>query len=137
MSIKSNKMLGVAAVLALLAGPAMAQQSQFQGQNHGAPQQQHEQHAMAPPQHQDHASQPDNEGQRQANAPQHDSDRQQHNWHQGDRYNGNRVVVRDWGSHHLRQPPAGYEWVQNDNQYVLIAITSGIIASIIANSMAH
>jgi Ni/Co efflux regulator RcnB len=60
----------------------------------------------------------------------------QHQWHNGDRYNGSRHQV-DWRSHHLRQPPSGYEWVQNGNDYVLIAISSGIVAGIIANALSH
>ena len=57
-----------------------------------------------------------------------------HQWHQGDHYDGDRHVVNNWNSYHLRQPPAGYEWVQDGSQFVLIAVTSGIIADIIANS---
>jgi Ni/Co efflux regulator RcnB len=57
-----------------------------------------------------------------------------HQWHDGDHYNGSRHEV-DWRQHHLRQPPHGYEWVQNGNNYVLIAVASGVIASIIANAM--
>lgn len=60
----------------------------------------------------------------------------QHQWREGDRYNGARHQV-DWRSHHLRQPPNGYEWVQNGNDYVLIAIGSGIVAGIIANALSH
>jgi Ni/Co efflux regulator RcnB len=54
-----------------------------------------------------------------------------HQWHNGDHYSGNRTVVDNWSHYHLRQPPSGYEWVQDNNQFVLIAITSGVIASII------
>jgi Ni/Co efflux regulator RcnB len=57
-----------------------------------------------------------------------------HQWHNGDHYDGNRDVVHDWGQYHLHQPPPGYEWVQDGNQYVLIAITSGIIADIFLNA---
>ncbi|OYV32268.1 MAG: hypothetical protein B7Z80_27425 [Rhodospirillales bacterium 20-64-7] len=56
-----------------------------------------------------------------------------HHWHDGGRYTGSRHVVHDWDHRHLRRPPHGYEWVQNGNQFVLIAIGSGIIASIIAS----
>ena len=38
----------------------------------------------------------------------------------------------DWRAHHLRQPPRGYHWVQNGNNYVLAAVAGGLIASIIA-----
>jgi Ni/Co efflux regulator RcnB len=58
-----------------------------------------------------------------------------HTWHNGDHYSDSRVVVRNWGSYHLRQPPSGYEWVQDNGQFVLIAITSGIIADVIANAI--
>lgn len=58
-----------------------------------------------------------------------------HAWHNGDRYNGSRHTVSNWQSYHLRQPPAGYEWVQDGSQFVLIAVTSGIIADVIANAV--
>ena len=40
--------------------------------------------------------------------------------------------VRDYRRHHLHAPPRGYRWVRADNDYLLIGITSGIVASIIA-----
>ncbi|HEY3950030.1 RcnB family protein [Phenylobacterium sp.] len=40
----------------------------------------------------------------------------------------------DWHAHHLRRPPHGYEWRQVDGNYVLAAVATGVIASIIANS---
>jgi Ni/Co efflux regulator RcnB len=54
-------------------------------------------------------------------------------WRNGDHYTGNRTVVDNWSHYHLHQPPSGYEWVQDSNQLVLIAITSGVIASVIAS----
>jgi Ni/Co efflux regulator RcnB len=39
----------------------------------------------------------------------------------------------DWRSHHLRQPPRGYEWREVDGNYVLAAVATGVIASLIAN----
>jgi Ni/Co efflux regulator RcnB len=53
------------------------------------------------------------------------------NWHSGARYTGGRNVV-DYNRYHLRRPPGGYEWVRDGNQFVLIAISSGIIASVLA-----
>ncbi|MFL5297852.1 MAG: RcnB family protein [Phenylobacterium sp.] len=47
-------------------------------------------------------------------------------WSRGDRI--------DWRYHHLRQPPRGYEWREVDGNYVLAAVATGLIASIIANS---
>ena len=35
--------------------------------------------------------------------------------------------------HHLRQPPRGYHWVQSGNDFLLVAITTGVIASILLN----
>jgi Ni/Co efflux regulator RcnB len=57
---------------------------------------------------------------------------QRHDWHRGDRFYGDRHGV-DWRHHHLRRPPPGYEWVQDGGQFVLIGITSGVIADILLN----
>lgn len=40
----------------------------------------------------------------------------------------------DYRQHHLRQPPRGYEWRESNGQYVLAAVATGLIASIILNS---
>ena len=37
----------------------------------------------------------------------------------------------NYRDHHLRRPPRGYEWRQVDGNYVLAAITTGLIASIL------
>lgn len=42
-----------------------------------------------------------------------------------------------YSPHQPGQPPHGYEWVQPGNQFAMIAVTSGIIASIIASSAAR
>ena len=48
-------------------------------------------------------------------------------------YRGGRYVVNDWRGAHLRQPPRGYHWVRSDNgDFLLVAVTTGLIASIIA-----
>ncbi len=48
-------------------------------------------------------------------------------------YRDSRYVVTDWRADHLRPPPPGYRWVRSDNNdYLLIAITTGIIVSILA-----
>ncbi|MEI9965120.1 MAG: RcnB family protein [Caulobacteraceae bacterium] len=39
----------------------------------------------------------------------------------------------DYRSYRLRQPPRGYGWVRNDNQFLLVALTTGLIADAIAN----
>jgi len=46
----------------------------------------------------------------------------------------NRAQRVDWRARHLRQPPYGYEWREVDGRYVLAAVATGIIASIILPS---
>lgn len=49
-------------------------------------------------------------------------------------YRGSRYVVTDWRARRLREPPRGYHWVRSDNNdYLLVAITTGVIASIFAS----
>jgi Ni/Co efflux regulator RcnB len=49
-------------------------------------------------------------------------------------YRGGSYVVTDWRTRHLRQPPRGYHYVRSDNgDFLLVAITTGVIASILAN----
>jgi len=57
-----------------------------------------------------------------------------HQWHRGDHYYGSRYYVHNWHHYGLRPPPPGYQWVQNGGQFVLIAVTSGVIADIILSS---
>ena len=56
-------------------------------------------------------------------------------YYQGDRYpaeyRNRQYVVNDWRGHHLSAPPRGYQWVQSGNDYVMIAIASGIIAQLL------
>ena len=44
-------------------------------------------------------------------------------------WNGAQPV--DYRQHHLRAPPRGYEWRESNGQYVLAAVATGLIASII------
>jgi len=48
-------------------------------------------------------------------------------------YRGRQYEVSDWRGHHLSQPPRGYHWVQTGGDYVLVAITTGIIMQILLN----
>lgn len=54
----------------------------------------------------------------------------QHRWQRGHRYYGPTYVVRDYRHYRLRQPPRGYRWVQSNNDYLLVAIATGIILDI-------
>ncbi|HWX03276.1 RcnB family protein [Collimonas sp.] len=42
-------------------------------------------------------------------------------------YRDRQYVVDDWRGHHLSAPPRGYHWVQTGGDYVLVAISTGII----------
>lgn len=61
-------------------------------------------------------------------------------WHKGARMRhedwdrGQRV---DYRHYHLRRPPSGYEWREVDGNYVLAAVATGVIASVIAAAAAH
>ena len=66
--------------------------------------------------------------------------RQQHrNWKRGERFdsryarNYRQVDYRKY--RHLKAPPRGYRYVQSGNDAVLVGITSGIIAAVIANAI--
>lgn len=56
-------------------------------------------------------------------------------WERGYRvpsyYRDNVVYYGDY--HRLRRPPHGYRWVRADNDFLLVAIASGIIAEVILN----
>jgi len=58
-----------------------------------------------------------------------------HRWHQGDHFDGNGIAVQDYGYYHLNAPPHGYYWVQEGDQFVLVAVASGIIANVIVNAL--
>lgn len=56
-----------------------------------------------------------------------------HKWQRGHKlpHNYRKHVVRDYHRYHLKQPPRGHQWVKVDNDYLLIGMTTGIIASLI------
>lgn len=61
-------------------------------------------------------------------------------WKKGyhmNRNDWNRGQRVDYRTYHLRQPPAGYEWREVDGNYVLAAVATGVIASVVAASVAH
>ena len=51
-------------------------------------------------------------------------------WARGHRYYGPNYVVSNYGYYRLRQPPRGYHWVRADNNYLLVAIATGVILDI-------
>ncbi len=53
----------------------------------------------------------------------------QEDWNRGERI--------DYRQYHLRRPPGGYEWRMVDGNYVLAAIATGVISSVIVASTIH
>ena len=56
------------------------------------------------------------------------------NWRKGERFDRNewnRYERVDYRRYKLRQPPRGYEWRRVDNNSVLAAVATGVIASVI------
>ncbi|OQP71751.1 hypothetical protein IA54_001165 [Xanthomonas phaseoli pv. syngonii LMG 9055] len=71
---------------------------------------------------------------RNAHHDDHRNDRRGPSYCRGERlapdHRGSRVA--DYHKHHLKQPPRGHEWRQVDNTYVLIAVATGLITSVVA-----
>jgi Ni/Co efflux regulator RcnB len=61
-----------------------------------------------------------------------------HNYYKGGyvsrEYRQRQYVVNDWHGRHLHAPPRGYQWVQTGPDYVLIAISTGLIAQIVLSN---
>jgi len=57
-----------------------------------------------------------------------------HSFHHGDHmgyndWNGAQPV--DYRQHHLRRPPNGYEWRQSNGQFIMAAVATGLVASVV------
>lgn len=50
-----------------------------------------------------------------------------------EKYRGEGYQVNDWHKHGLKAPPAGHRWQNIDGNYVLIAVATGVITSVIAH----
>lgn len=56
-----------------------------------------------------------------------------HVWMRGEHFRpvyGRPIVVNDWGFYRLRRPPVGYHWVRDRDRFLLVALTTGVIADI-------
>jgi Ni/Co efflux regulator RcnB len=53
----------------------------------------------------------------------------QEDWNRGEKV--------DYRHYHLRTPPRGYEWREVDGNYVLAAVATGVIASVVVASTIH
>ena len=74
-----------------------------------------------------------------------DRDHDNHHFVQHDEWKkGAKIRNEDWGrgehvdyhQSHLRAPPRGYEWRMVDGNYVLAAVATGVIASVVAAEIA-
>lgn len=58
-------------------------------------------------------------------------------WSKGERvsaqYRSHRYVVRDWRGHHLHRPAYGQQWIQVDNNYLLISVATGLVVQALFN----
>lgn len=88
----------------------------------------HDDHGPRPEQHQgkDHKDHRDDRGRHDDHGPRHQRGQRLAKGHWGDR-------VPDYKHHGLKPPPKGHEWRRVDGDYVLVAVATGIIASVIAN----
>jgi Ni/Co efflux regulator RcnB len=72
---------------------------------------------------------------RDQRADRRDDRRDYRRWQRGQRldarYRDNRYYVSDYRRHGLRAPPRGYRWQRVDNSYILAAVATGLIASVI------
>lgn len=75
----------------------------------------------------------------------HDRDHHQHYVHHKEWRKGAHIRHEDWNRgeridyrhYHLNAPPRGYEWREVDGNYVLAAVATGVIASVIIASASH
>lgn len=51
-------------------------------------------------------------------------------WSNGGHFGGNRMIFGGWAGYNLREPPGGYEWVQDGNELLLINIYTGMIIQV-------
>lgn len=128
----------------LCASVGLATSAAFAQQMHGGPEDGH-----GGPGHQPYASNQPQQGHPGAAPDQRHDDRHDvarppahadngpdhRDWRKGERlssdYHNRQYVVDDWRGYGLHQPPRGYHWVGVGGDYLLVAVTSGIIAQIV------
>ncbi|WP_447751822.1 RcnB family protein [Pseudomonas nicosulfuronedens] len=110
-------------------------------QDHRAPQQQQMQQPQHAPQgeqnHQAHSGQYNTHTYRNPEYhPQAGMPVPHRDWHRGvvvqPNYRSDRYWVTDWHARHLYAPPQNHRWLYVNGDYILVAITSGVIVNILA-----
>jgi len=60
-----------------------------------------------------------------------------HKWNKGDRFDSRQArnyrVIAQPKAYGIKQAPKGHRWVQSGNDAILIGITSGVVAAVLAN----
>jgi Ni/Co efflux regulator RcnB len=64
--------------------------------------------------------------------PQKQVQKKRQHWSKGQRVPKEYRRNVDYRRHNLKAPPRGYQWVENDGQYLMIGIATGLIAAIAA-----
>jgi len=52
-------------------------------------------------------------------------------WKKGGKYSGKGSRISNYRQHNLKAPPEGHRWVRDGNDFLLVAIGTGVIASIV------
>lgn len=70
---------------------------------------------------------------RSQNGPQIEQQVKKPQWRKGAKYSGKGSRISDHRQHKLQAPPKGHRWVRDGNDFLLVAIGTGIIASIVTS----
>lgn len=129
------------ALMAMFASGSVLAQDQYQDnrhdRDHHSQNQDHRDHDRHDDRHDRHADRRDHD---QGHGRVHYANWQDRGRHEGWYKRGGylpveyrtRYVVTDWRHDRLRPPPRGYHWVRSDDgDFLLVAITSGIIVDLI------
>ena len=134
----NKKILASSLIAAFMACSASAFAQDRHDQNDQRPQQHDQRGDNRDNRHDDRRDDRRNDHARPGHAPQHAGNRgvgPRHEWHKGNRlppeYRNRKHVVNDWRARRLSPPPRGHQWVKVDNDYVLMAAATGLIAQII------
>lgn len=136
-----KKIASIALSVLIAAGGSSAAFAQGPEQPLKHPQQQHQPQQQKQQQHQQDRGQSARNEQPQHNARQTghgDAQRgQQPDFRKGHalpgQYRGAGYQVNDWKKRGLKAPPSGHRWQNVNGNYVLIAVATGVIASVIAH----
>ncbi|MBZ8134516.1 hypothetical protein CLD20_14645 [Afifella sp. IM 167] len=61
-------------------------------------------------------------------------DRNAARWHRGEHYRGKARTVEDYRARGLKAPPKGYHWVRDGDEYLMVAISTGIVSAIVRSA---